>query len=258
MLNYAAVARYRLDRVEAWSNSARVAADIPLIKDVVQHTMATLRDVCPESRVAAHSVSITIHGSLAGQGQVAARIASYVTRKPEGPPLLTPTGVSFLCEFPSGEGQGSIILERSAVVPDGASLRVTSEHPGSLPEVDAFQYPRLTIQLANRADADQAGELDAYLDSGAARTLFNGSLAPSLGLDLLSGEEFTFQSTAGASLTARLHPVRLSHASLGSFDLEVGFSTGHIARNLLGRDFFSLLQIGSREHHSTLYVTTEP
>jgi len=46
--------------------------------------------------------------------------------------------VSFLSEFPTGEGQGSVILERSALVPDGALLRITSEHVGSLAESEAL------------------------------------------------------------------------------------------------------------------------
>jgi len=138
---------------------------------------------------------------------------------------------------------------------------VTVEYHHEIPygyDGNGKQAPRLTIQLGNRGDGEQVVELDAYLDSGAERSLFDGRFAAVVGLDLLAGEEITFQSTAGAALTARLHPVRLSHASLGSFDLEVGFSTAQIGRNLLGRDFFGLVQIGFREHHSTVYVTTEP
>jgi hypothetical protein len=120
------------------------------------------------------------------------------------------------------------------------------------------QYPRLTLTLAHPGDPEQAVDLDAYLDSGAERSLFNGSFAPVLGIDLLDGHGITFQSVSGHRLAARLHPVRISHPSLGSFDFEVGFSTGAIARNLLGRDFFSRVQIGFRESRLTLYVTALP
>jgi hypothetical protein len=96
------------------------------------------------------------------------------------------------------------------------------------------QYPRLTLRLMNPADAERAVDLDAYLDSGAERSLFDGRLAPLLGIeDLFAGQEVTFQSTVGAALAARLHPVRLSHPSLGTFDVQVGFSTGPIGRLLL-------------------------
>jgi hypothetical protein len=104
-----------------------------------------------------------------------------------------------------------------------------------------------------------AVDLDAYLDSGAERSLFDGSFAPLLGIDdLFAGHEIPCQSTAGPVLAARLHPVRLSHPALGLFDLEVGFSAGHVHRNLLGRDFFSRVQIGFRESHLTLYVIAQP
>ena len=138
MFNYGAVARYRLDRVEVWSNSQRVGHDTDLATEIVTETMAVVRRVSPGSQVTAHSTNATIHGSLVPQGELAARIATYVTKRPEGPLPLTPSGVSFLCDFPEGRGQGSIILERSALVPDGALVRVMSDHAGSLSERDAL------------------------------------------------------------------------------------------------------------------------
>lgn len=137
MFNYGALARYRLDRVEVWSNRPRVAQDTGLVKDIIEQTMGVLRSVSPASQVTVHTVNVTVHGVLTRQDSAAARIASYVTKRPEGLPPLTPSGVSFLCEFPSGQGQGSIILERSALVPDGALLRVMSDHEGSLSEAEA-------------------------------------------------------------------------------------------------------------------------
>jgi len=65
-------------------------------------------------------------------------------------------------------------------------------------------------------------------------------------------------SVAGVGLTARLHRVQLVHPVLGSFALEVGFSTVPISRNLLGRDFFNFIQIGFRERYLTFYVTPTP
>lgn len=148
MFNYGAVARYRLDRVEVWSNNPRLAADTGLVKDMVVQTMDVLRSVSPDSRVTVHSVNATIHGAFPGQGEVAARVASYVTKRPDGPPLLTPSGVSFLSEFPSGQGQGSIILEQSTLVPGGAFLRVMSEHVGSLSESEALDRATEFFQAA--------------------------------------------------------------------------------------------------------------
>lgn len=119
-------------------------------------------------------------------------------------------------------------------------------------------YPRLTVQVENPTAPDQALDIDAHLDSGAERSLFDGRLAPVLGLDLLSGAEVLLQSATGAALTARLHRIRVTHSTLGSFDLEAAFSTGDIGRNLLGRDFFARVQIGFRESHGAFYVTAQP
>ena len=79
-----------------------------------------------------------------------------------------------------------------------------------------------------------------------------------LGLNLYSGPRKVYGSTAGESIEGRLHKVRLSHPDLGDFDLEIGFSTGVIRRNLLGRDFFNLIQIGFRERYHTYYLTPSP
>lgn len=119
-------------------------------------------------------------------------------------------------------------------------------------------YPRLTLRLANLRDPEQAIDLDAYLDSGAERSLFSGCLAPVVGIDLLAGQVFRLQSTTGQTLPARLHTVHIAHALLGSFAIEVAFSAGPIARNLLGRDFFSRVHVGFRENRLALYVTALP
>jgi hypothetical protein len=138
---------------------------------------------------------------------------------------------------------------------------VTVDYHHEIPyghDANGKQYPRLTLTLANPGDPGQAVDLDAHLDSGTDRSLFNGVWAPVLGIDLLAGPGMTFLPTAGGVLPARLHPVRIAHALLGSFDMEVAFSTVPIGRNLLGRDFFSLIQVGFRESRLALYVTALP
>lgn len=65
-------------------------------------------------------------------------------------------------------------------------------------------------------------------------------------------------SAAGFSIDTIVHPIRLSHPDLGDFNLEIGFSTVPLRRNLLGRDFFNLVQIGFRERQQVFYVKTEP
>lgn len=119
-------------------------------------------------------------------------------------------------------------------------------------------FPILPIQLFNPSDKARSVEVAAYLDSGSERSLFDGTLARALGIDLLRGQRFTCFSAGGASIDAFLHPVAIQHPELGQFALDVGFSSVTLARNLLGRDFFNLVQVGFREHHLVFYVTPEP
>jgi hypothetical protein len=51
IFNHGAVVRYRLDRVEVWSNSHRVGQDRNLATDMVAQTMAVLRSVSPDTHV---------------------------------------------------------------------------------------------------------------------------------------------------------------------------------------------------------------
>ncbi len=120
------------------------------------------------------------------------------------------------------------------------------------------RYPLLQIRLANLTDSSNVLEVDAYLDSGTARSLFDGQLAQAIGLDLMAGQEESYSPTAGGSMWARIHRVGIEHPDLGRFQLEVGFSDIPIRRNLLGRDFFALVQVGFRERNSTFYLTNVP
>ena len=129
---------------------------------------------------------------------------------------------------------------------------------GYLPAGRNRSFPGLPIQIRNPNVPDQAVEVPAHLDSGTECSLFGGWIARSIGLDLLDGPPRHYASTAGASIEARVHRVALIHHLLGTFPLEVGFSVSNIHRNLLGRDFFNLLQIGFRERHLAFYVTPSP
>ena len=120
---------------------------------------------------------------------------------------------------------------------------------------DGKRYPRLSFQVARTAEPSRTIDVEAHLDLGAERSLFSGLIGAALDIDMLSGPQLVFQSAMGSRLVTRLHPVVLTHPDLGSFDLEVGFSTSDIQRNLLGRDFFDFVQIGIREHHLALYIT---
>jgi len=120
------------------------------------------------------------------------------------------------------------------------------------------QYPRLTVRISNPGAPEQAIDIDAYLDSGAERSLFDGRMGVAIGLDLMAGSELSFDGTSGGHVTARLHNVQLSHPILGTVVIELAFSTGHLVRNLIGRDFFALCQIGFRESRGQLLITAVP
>lgn len=105
-------------------------------------------------------------------------------------------------------------------------------------------FPILSVVVSNPRSLVRSADVIAYLDSGAQRSLFDGTLAGLIGLDLMDGPRVSFASAAGLSIEGIIHPVRLSHPELGKFDLDIGFSTVPLRRNLLGRDFFNLVQIG--------------
>ena len=125
-------------------------------------------------------------------------------------------------------------------------------------EPNGDRSPQLTFRVSNPGHPSEAIDVDTYLDSGAQRSLLSGWIGKVLGIDILSGDKKTYQSTAGSGIDATHHAVRLEHPDLGSFELEVGFTLGEIRRNLLGRDFFDLIQLGFRERQLTFYVTARP
>ncbi len=123
---------------------------------------------------------------------------------------------------------------------------------------DGRRRPLLKLRLASLAEPALVVDVEAVLDSGAERSLIDGRIGAALGLDILRGSRLTFETMAGGVLPATLHTVQISHLKLGTFEFEIAFSTGEIRRNLLGRDFFDLAQIGFREHHLTFFVTPTP
>jgi hypothetical protein len=91
------------------------------------------------------------------------------------------------------------------------------------------------------------------------RSLLNGEIVvPALGLELFSGPTQRYNPVTGSGLAGRLHKVEIFYPDLDSFVLDVGISTVPIRRNILGRDFFNLIQIGFRERHKMLLITVEP
>ena len=105
-------------------------------------------------------------------------------------------------------------------------VSVTYSHQfGYLTTGDRGRFPGFLIQVQNPTRPALSVEVDAHLDSGAERSLFDGWIARSIGLDLLGGPVRRYAPTQGLPLEARIHHVVLVQPILGTFSVEVGFST---------------------------------
>ena len=114
------------------------------------------------------------------------------------------------------------------------------------------------LRLGLSAGSSSAVDITAHLDSGTERTLLDGSFAAAVGLILFDGTPLDFYSATGNRMESRVHRVAFSHELLGDWEMDVGFSTGKITRNLLGLDFFNLFQICFHERQQRLLMNREP
>jgi len=137
-------------------------------------------------------------------------------------------------------------------------VTVEYQHNLNYRQMQAGSFPALVLSVAHQHNLDLSFDTDAYLDSGAERSLFDGALLSGLEIDLLNDKAMSYVATTGASVTAYLHNVRITIPDIGTFNLEMGFSDVHLSRNLLGRDFFNLVQIGFRENWRQYYLTFSP
>lgn len=119
-------------------------------------------------------------------------------------------------------------------------------------------FPILQLRVFNPSDREKGLDIEGYLDSGAEYSLLNGWIARSIGLDLLTGTKRNYSPARGDPIVGRVHRVTFSHPTLGNFEIEIGFSTEPIRREILGRDFFSQIQIGFREKQLSYYITPAP
>lgn len=127
-----------------------------------------------------------------------------------------------------------------------------------LSNANGGSYPGIVIQLKNPSDSSKSMDLAAELDSGAEYSLFDGAIAGAVGLALAGGAPFKFKLMNGSFLDAKILSVILAHPDLGNFPIDLRFSVNPVQRNVLGRDFFDLVQIGFREHAFETYLTSTP
>ena len=131
-------------------------------------------------------------------------------------------------------------------------------HEFNYREFQEGHFPVLQLSVSPPDNSESKIDVDAYLDCGTQRSLFNGFLITSLGITLINDKRVSYGSTAGDFIEAYLHNVQLNLPGIADFNLEIGFSSGRITRNLLGRDFFNLAQIGFRENHLKYFLTVSP
>ena len=134
---------------------------------------------------------------------------------------------------------------------------VTYRHTFQYPTLNDSSFPALQIGI-RIPGREESVDIDVYLDSGASESIFDGSYLAAIGGDLMAGEPKTFNATSGGSFQAMRHHIQMIHDQLGTFSLVVAFSLQPIRRSLLGRDFFSLAQIGFRENQLTFLVEPSP
>jgi len=135
---------------------------------------------------------------------------------------------------------------------------VDYQHTFNYRLLQAGSCPIIQVRITRQDAPDVGIDIDAYLDSGAERSLFNGELLAGLEINLINDKQKRYGSTTGDFIAAYLHEVRLTVPDVGDFNLEMGFSGIQIRRNLLGRDFFNLIQIGFRENQLKYYLNPSP
>ena len=126
-------------------------------------------------------------------------------------------------------------------------------------EIESRETPLLQLRLVYPSGSNNGIDFDVHLDSGCEGSLFNGYLLQVLGGTVMNNNKKRYGSTVGDGVDAYLHNVQLSLPSvMDEFHLEIGFTITEIKRNLLGRNFFDLAQIGFRERRREYYLTFTP
>jgi hypothetical protein len=115
-------------------------------------------------------------------------------------------------------------------------------------------FPAVLVGLFGPAGVDDAV---AQFDTGSSYCLFNGTRAPTLGLNLLDGRPIRIATLTGG-FTAYLHEIVLEIDG-HRFRVEAAFSSGPVRREVLGRhSLFEQTTWAIRESHQELYFSPLP
>jgi hypothetical protein len=119
-------------------------------------------------------------------------------------------------------------------------------------------FPTLQVEIVNAADPSLRVNVDAYLDTGASRSVFFGWIPEAIGLNILDGQPLSYVNNMGQSEDGRILSVIINHPDLGEFPIDIGFAMWNPSRSLLGRDFLNLIQVGFRESQFEFHIEASP
>jgi hypothetical protein len=100
-------------------------------------------------------------------------------------------------------------------------------------------------------------DLFLVLDTGAERTLLEGTHLRAAGVDIFQGPSLALQSFSGSKTTAYVHRATIVVGEL-EIESEVAFSTQPLLRQILGRDLLNYLIVGLRERVGEFYLGPDP
>ncbi len=98
--------------------------------------------------------------------------------------------------------------------------------------------------------------IDALIDSGADRCLFNAQIGKEIGLDLEKGEKEIFSGIEGGKIVAYLHKIQLQIIGIEKrIEITTGFTDAPGVFAILGQDgFFDAFKIKFEKDHDIIEI----
>jgi len=98
--------------------------------------------------------------------------------------------------------------------------------------------------------------IDALVDSGADRCLFNSQIGREIGLEIEKGKKEIFSGIEGGEVVAYLHKIKLQIVGIDKVvELEVGFTDAVGISAILGQDgFFDAFRIRFEKDHDIIEI----
>jgi len=99
--------------------------------------------------------------------------------------------------------------------------------------------------------------IDALIDSGADRCLFNAEIGREIGLDIKTGEKEIFSGIEGGQIIAYLHKIQLKIIGIEKrIEITAGFTDAPGVFAILGQEgFFDAFRIKFEKDHNIIEIT---